>query len=132
MSAGYQQLEVWKRATELAVAVYRASMDGFLSKDFGLKDQMQRAAVSIASNIAEGDERESNKESVRYFYIARGSAAELQTQLIIAHRVGIIDPCTFQQLSDSCDHVGRMLFKLIQVRTRTKSQKPKSPMPSAF
>ena len=75
--ASFEKLEVWQRACRLAVAVYKV-MTG--CPDYGLKDQMTRAAVSIASNIAEGAERQSAKEFVRFLYIAKGSAAELRTQ----------------------------------------------------
>ena len=69
----FEDLEVWKEGMRLAKAVYHA-MQG--SKDFGLRDQMQRAAVSISSNIAEGFERNSNKEFIQHLYIAKGSCAE--------------------------------------------------------
>jgi four helix bundle protein len=68
-----EDLEVWKRSARLAVKIYDASGD---CRDYGLKDQMTRAAVSIASNIAEGAERDSKAEYVRFLHIARGSAAE--------------------------------------------------------
>ena len=72
----FEKLEVWKRACNLAVFVYTTMQE---NRDFGMKDQMQRAAVSIASNIAEGSER-GGKDFKRYLRIARGSAAELRTQ----------------------------------------------------
>ncbi len=81
---GFKNLIVWQKAKELAVEVYRLSGDGMLGKDFGLRDQMRRSAVSIASNLAEGDERGTDKESVRFFHIAKGSLAELRTQIQIA------------------------------------------------
>ena len=74
----FEDLEVWKRSSRLAVEIYSALRD---CRDFSLKDQMTRAAVSIPSNIAEGAERYSDKEFARFLYIARGSSAELRTQL---------------------------------------------------
>ncbi len=80
---GFRNLMVWKKSKDLAVYIYKLTNTGSFSKDFGLRDQIRRAAVSIPSNIAEGDERDTNKESVRFLYIAKGSLAELLTQLEI-------------------------------------------------
>jgi four helix bundle protein len=85
----FEDLEVWQRACKLAVEMYQLLRD---CKDYGLKDQMTRAAVSIASNIAEGAERGSSADFVRFLYIAKGSAAELRTQLYIAAKLGTILP----------------------------------------
>ena len=86
----FQDLKVWQRAKDLAVYIYRLTSEGAFLKDYGLRDQMRRAAVSIPSNIAEGDELGSQKQAVRYFYIAKGSSAELRTQLYIAEQIGVI------------------------------------------
>ena len=81
MENGFKSLKVWQEAKQLAVDIYHLCRTTELAKDFGLTDQMSRAAVSIPSNIAEGDERNTNKDSIRFFFIAKGSLAELQTQL---------------------------------------------------
>jgi four helix bundle protein len=81
----FQKLRVWQLAKEMAVKIYRLTALKDFSRDFGFKDQIQRASISIASNIAEGDELDSNKQSVHFFYIAKGSAAELLTQVIIGN-----------------------------------------------
>ena len=81
----FHKLRVWQLAKDLAVKIYKMTRQKEFSKDFGLKDQIQRSAVSIPSNISEGDELDSNKQSIHYFYIAKGSAAELLTQIIICH-----------------------------------------------
>lgn len=81
----FEELDVWKRSCQLAVDVYTTLQE---SKDYGLKDQMQRSAVSIASNIAEGSERASSPEYIRFHRIAKASSAELRTQLYIAEKVG--------------------------------------------
>ena len=83
----FEELEVWKRACNLAVEVYFTFKD---SKEYGLKDQMNRAAVSIPSNIAEGSERNTNPDFIRFLHIAKGSSAELRTQLYIAEKIGIL------------------------------------------
>lgn len=82
--------------------------------DYGLKDQMTRAAVSIASNIAEGAERESAKEFVRFLYIAKGSAAELRTQFYIACKVGFIEETTQTETVQELKAISRMIHGLIQ------------------
>ena len=84
----FEELDVWKRASKIAVDVYKIMKN---CRDFGIRDQMQRAAVSIASNIAEGAERNSNADFIRFIHIAKGSAAELRTQFYIAHEIGLID-----------------------------------------
>ena len=81
----FRQLRVWKKSKDLAVLIYRLSTDiDSLAKDFRFKDQMRSAAVSIPSNIAEGDELDTNKQSIRHFYIAKGSTAEIITHAVSA------------------------------------------------
>ncbi len=114
----FQKLRVWLFAKEIAVQIYRLTTKKEFSKDYGLKDQIQRSAVSIASNIAEGDELGSDKQSVRHFYILKGSIAELTTQLIIANEIGYTDNITKNNLIDECDKVSAMLSKLIKARSQ--------------
>jgi four helix bundle protein len=85
---------------------------------------LRRSSVSIPSNIAEGDEREIDKEAVRYFYIAKGSAAELLTQLIIAHEINFLDEHLFEDLEDDCQAISGMLSRLISSRSSTFKSKP--------
>jgi len=112
----FQKLRVWQSAKEIAVKIYRVTSSKEFSKDFGLKDQIQRSSVSIASNIAEGDELGTDKQAIRHFYISKGSTAELMTQLIIANEVGYIDDIAKNTLVDECDKISAMLSKLIKVR----------------
>lgn len=100
----------------MAVDIYRLTENGKFSQDFWLRDQMRRAAVSVPSNIAEGDERDTNKESVRFCHIAKGSLAEVITQAIIACEVGYLSRDDLDNLTIKCEEVGRMLGKLIKVR----------------
>jgi len=113
---GFRDLLTWQKSKELAVRIYKISGQDKLSKDYGLRDQIRRSAVSISSNIAEGDERDTNKESIRFFYIAKGSLAELRTQLEIAHEIGYIEQQLYSELESMCDEIGRMIGKLIQTR----------------
>ena len=92
--ASFEDLIVWKEAMNLCYEVYDSLIS---SKDFGLRDQIQRSSVSIPSNIAEGFERETDKEFIRFLYIAKGSCGELRTQLYIAKRQKTIS-------ENSCDH----------------------------
>jgi four helix bundle protein len=114
----FQKLRVWQLAKELAVRIYRLTQTPAFSKDFGLRDQIQRSAVSIPSNIAEGDDLETDKQSIRQFYIAKGSTAELLTQLIIAQEIGYLDPETCDSLVIDCKIISVMLTKLIQARSK--------------
>ncbi len=116
MFQSFEDLEVWKRACNLAVKVYEAPRE---CRDFGLRNQMQRAAVSIGSNIAEGSER-SMRDFARFLSIARGSAAELRTQAYIAARIGSIDKATMTLIVTETKALSKMLFAL------GKTQKPES------
>ncbi len=113
----FQNLKVWFSAKDLAVKIYRLTAEPIFSKDYGFKDQIQRSAVSIASNIAEGDESGTNKQSVKFFYFAKGSTAELITQLIIANEIHYIDNNSKTELIDECLKISAMLNNLIKART---------------
>lgn len=117
MSASdFRDLEVWKKARELALNVYRLTSDGPLARDFGLRDQMRRAAVSVCSNIAEGNDRNTDRDTVRFLYMAKGSAAELISQTDIALGVGYLERADAEKLIVDCDEVSRMLRGLIKHR----------------
>lgn len=106
----FEDLEVWKRACNLAVFVYESLSK---SREFALRDQMQRAAVSIPSNIAEGSER-SDRDFLRFLTIARGSSAELRTQAYIAYKIKMIDQQQMNHVVDETKHINRMLTGLSQ------------------
>jgi four helix bundle protein len=120
---GFKELKVWQKSKDLAVSVYQLTCSEPFNKDYGLRDQIRRAAVSIPSNIAEGDERETDKEAVRYFYFAKGSSAELLTQAIIAFEIGYIDSTTFNDIEMKCLETSRMLSKLIAAKSNKNEQK---------
>jgi four helix bundle protein len=115
--ASFRDLRVWQEAKALAVEIYSITRQGSFTHDYALRDQIRRAAVSIPSNVAEGDQRGTNKEAVRFFYIAKGSLAELQTQLEIAHEIGYLTASTFTTLDEKCRTLGRMLGSLIKARS---------------
>ncbi|MDJ0814800.1 MAG: four helix bundle protein [Desulfobacterales bacterium] len=113
----FQDLKVWQRAKDLAVHIYRITGKGEFNKDFSLKDQIRRASVSIPSNIAEGNDLRTDKQSVNYFYIARGSSAEVLTQAIISFEINYIDEVKFKHIENECRAISSMLTRLINVRT---------------
>jgi len=112
----FEDLEVWKRASCLAVGVYESLRK---CRDYGLKDQMTRSAVSIASNIAEGAERNSKTEYIRFLHIAKGSAAELRTQVYIAQQIGIYQVAKATELIAELKQISSMLQGLIKSLTPT-------------
>ena len=83
----FEDLVIWQKGVDIAVEVYALFKD---SKDFGFRDQIQRSSVSISSNIAEGYDRQTNNEFIRFLRIAKASCAELRTQLVIAQRVNMV------------------------------------------
>jgi four helix bundle protein len=106
----FEELEVWQKACRLAVQVYEILRG---CKDYGLKDQMTRAAVSIASNIAEGAERDATAEFVRFLHIAKGSAAELRTQVYIATRIGVVSDEIQKEVVEKLKEISGMTHGLI-------------------
>jgi four helix bundle protein len=115
---GFKELIVWQKAKALAVDIYKLTGAGRITRDFSIVDQIRRSAVSVPSNIAEGDERGSDRESIRFFYISKGSLAELITQLEIAKDVGHLTANDVEPLSERCAEVGRLLGALIKARGR--------------
>ena len=109
----FEDLIVWKGSMRLAVEVYEQLKD---CRDFGFKDQIQRCSVSVPSNIAEGYERQSNKEFIQYLYIAKGSCGELRTQIYLAINIGIIDKEKGMELLEKTKKISAMLYGLIQTR----------------
>ena len=114
----FQELKVWQRAKELAVFIYKLTKQGAFTKDYGLRDQICRAAVSIPSNIAEGDELDTDRQAIKYFYTAKGSSAEVLTQAIIAYEIGYITEEPFCHIEEECRAISSMLTRLIQDRKR--------------
>ena len=119
----FRKLKVWQKAKNLSVDIYRLTERDLFHKDFSLKDQIRRAAVSIPSNIAEGDERFSNKESIRFLFIANASAAELITQIIIANEIGYIDKKESESIVKRVEEISKMIKALISFRRNNDRQK---------
>lgn len=111
---GYKDLMVWQKGIEIVDAVYDLTKRFPDDERFGLSVQMQKASVSIPSNIAEGHGRQYTKEFQQFCRIALGSCSELETQLIIAKRRNYLAEETFLVVSEMLDHEARMLMKLIK------------------
>ena len=109
----HKDLILWQKALDLAVAVHEATAAFPKSEMFGLVSQIQRAAVSIPSNIAEGSARRSTREFIAFLHIARGSMAEVETQLLLAQRVGYVGNERLTVLQLRLDKVGRIMNAVI-------------------
>ena len=110
----FEDLVVWQKGIQMVKQIYIVTDQGKLSKDFGLKDQLRRASVSIPTNIAEGFERRSRKEYLNFLNIAKGSAGEVRSLLRVALEVGYLDTSTHSQLANLIIELSRMLSKQIQ------------------
>jgi four helix bundle protein len=113
MGTSFRDLVVWQRAVQSAVAVYRLTASFPASERFGLTNQLRRASVSIASNIAEGYGRSTRGEYIQFLGHARGSNLEVQTQLVIADALGFGLKCERQQAVDLIDEVSKMLVAMM-------------------
>jgi len=107
----FEDLIIWQDGVEIAVEIYALFKS---SKDFGFRDQIQRSSVSVPSNIAEGFDRQTNNEFIRFLRIAKASCAELRTQIIIAQRVGMIEKV--DDLIERTKQLSAMIQKMISYR----------------
>jgi four helix bundle protein len=105
----FEEIEAWKKARELTWEVYAVTSEGAFARDFGLRDQIRRAAVSIMSNIAEGFDRGGNKELIHFLAIAKGSAGEVRSQVYVALDARHIDQSNFDRLSEMAAETSRVI-----------------------
>src|SRR5256885_14651427 len=105
----FEDIVAWQKARVLTKNIYAAARAGQFVRDFGLKDQIQRAAVSIMSNIAEGFERGGNQEFIQYLATSKGSCGEVRSQLYVALDQGYIDEQLFGELYRSAEVISKML-----------------------
>ncbi|MEJ6487392.1 four helix bundle protein [Nostoc punctiforme UO1] len=110
----FEDLRVWQKGIDLVKEIYLITKDGELNRDFGLRDQLRRASVSIPTNIAEGFERYSRKEYLNFLNIAKGSAGEVRSLLRVALEVGYLDQPTYTKLHNQAMELSRMLSNQIQ------------------
>ncbi|MGN6505177.1 MAG: four helix bundle protein [Tepidisphaeraceae bacterium] len=114
MANDFKDLVVWQRSMDFVVTVYGATRHFPVDERFGLTNQLRRAAVSVPSNIAEGQGRRARSEFIRYLRIADGSRQEAETQLLIAHELGFLDNELLCDLTTRSDEIARLLSGLIR------------------
>jgi four helix bundle protein len=110
----FEDLESWKKARQLTNKIYEATAEGSFTRDFGLKDQIRRALISILSNIAEGFERGGDKEFLQFLAVAKGSCGEVRAQLYIAVDQGYLSQDSFERLFNSANEIGRLISGLMK------------------
>lgn len=123
----FEDLIAWRKARQLTSSIYAASRQGDWARDFGLRDQIRRAAVSIMSNIAEGNERASATEYHQFLCIAKGSCAEVRSQLYVAFDAGYLSSAEFDALLAQAQEVSRLVGGL---RSAIARKRP-APLPAA-
>jgi four helix bundle protein len=110
----FEDIESWKRARQLTNELYQRTSTGDFARDFGLRDQIRRASISILSNIAEGFERGGDKEFLQFLAIAKGSCGEVRAQLYVALDQGYLSPDIFQALTKNATDIGQLLSGLMK------------------
>lgn len=108
----HEKLEVWKKAVDFVVLIYEITKSFPSDEKFGLTSQIRRASVSIPANIAEGAARRTDKEFLQFVSIAQGSSSEVETELLIAYRIGYLQQTKYSELKQELDSIGRMLVGL--------------------
>ncbi|UOD35084.1 four helix bundle protein [Deferribacteraceae bacterium V6Fe1] len=116
----FRDLEIWKISKDLAVYIYRITENELFKKDFNLRDQVRRSAVSIPSNIAEGYERNTKKDFIRFLYISKGSLSELQTQIEIAKELNYLQLGEFDKIESICQRLAGMITNFIRYHDENK------------
>lgn len=116
----FEDLNVYKQARDLTNKIYEITRQGLFTKDYGLRDQLRRASVSVMSNIAEGFERGTNAEFIQFLFIAKGSCGEARAQLSIAFDQKYIDKNIYESLIDQCQRISGMLNNLITYLKKSK------------
>lgn len=110
----FKEIEAWQKARELTKDIYVVSNNGAFARDFGLREQIRRASVSIMANIAEGHERSGTGEFVQFLSMAKGSAGEVESHLYVAFDLGHLDKTTFDRLSSATRETARLIGALMQ------------------
>ena len=114
----FEDIEVWQAAKQVVIDVYRLTRDGALAKDYGFKDQFQRAAVSVMSNIAEGCERGGNRELIQFLHIAKGSAAETRSLVHVGRDLGYLSETQRASMLEQLISISRQLGGFIRYLAR--------------
>ncbi|MDD4178644.1 MAG: four helix bundle protein [Candidatus Margulisbacteria bacterium] len=109
----FTELRVWQEGKSITVSIYKLTEKFPGQERFGLTDQLRRAANSVCANIAEGFERYHTKDKIRFYYLARGSAAECKSHLLISKELGYLSEETTKNLIEQCSEIGRMINAMI-------------------
>ncbi len=109
----FEDLVAWQKSKPFAVKIYKVTDDGKFARDFGLRDQIRRASISIVSNVAEGFERKGNKEFLQFLFYSLGSVAEVKTQLIISYELNYIEENTFNELNEQIIEIQKIIKGLV-------------------
>jgi four helix bundle protein len=120
----HKDLNVWRDSIELVTLIYDKTKSFPKDELFGLTSQIRRSVISIPSNISEGAARESNKEFLRFLFIAQGSVSELDTQLLIANNLNFLNKSDYNQITEKLASIRKMLSGLIKYRQSKSSPKP--------
>jgi len=110
----FEDIEAWQKGRQLVKEIYFISEEGRFKRDFALKEQIRRAAISVISNIAEGFARKTNKEFMQFLYISHGSLAEIEAQLYVALDLTYIESNKFNSLYNLCYEISKMIMGLIK------------------
>ena len=110
----FEDMDAWKKARELTKSVYQVTSIGEFARDFGLRDQLRRAAVSVMSNIAEGFERSGDREFFHFLSLAKGSCGEIRAQFYVALDQAYINNAQFQELIERATEISRLLAGLMK------------------
>jgi four helix bundle protein len=129
MGSYFEDLEIWKSARDLTNRIYRLTAEGVFSKDYGLRDQIRRASVSVMSNIAEGYERGGNQELIQFLSIAKGSSGEVRSQLYVAMDQGYVDQKECDLLIDSFKKLSIMINNFMEYLKGSRYKGPKYKLP---
>jgi len=119
----FDDLEIWKISIEIALEIYKLSNKGKFLKDFGLRDQIRRAIVSVSSNIAEGFEMGNNNDLIRFLRIAKGSTGEVRSQLFIALKLNYITNNEFSNIDNKLELLSLKIGKFISYLMKKKNDK---------
>lgn len=121
--SNFEELDVWKASMDLCTEIYKQTNTDLFSKDFGLKDQIRRASISVPSNIAEGYERDGKNQFLYFLAIAKGSCGEVRTQLRIAYNLNYLNESEFEILNAKCENTSKQLSGFIKYLKSFKGKK---------
>ena len=110
----FEDLDIWKLAIEISIDIYKVSEEGKLKQDWGLKDQIRRAAMSISNNIAEGFEYDNNKDFIKFLRYSKGSAGEVRSQLFALRKIEFISEDFYNEMFDKLISISKQISGLIK------------------